>query len=213
MLMRGARRKSVMLITGCLYPRGEECGRFRGWSVVALPSEQKESRSMFDDIATRSTRFDANFLPLARESDLVVTQSENETLVYDQRLHHIHHLTDPARAIWDGCNGRSTIEDISHMTGLAASRVRLVLGTLSDLGLLDQKLPDSLRPRPVTRRRLNGIALVAVIGIKSISAPSAAAADSTCIAVGDYDSNCMEKACCNSGFCNELDPYNGRCIW
>ncbi|HET8634386.1 MAG TPA: PqqD family protein, partial [Gemmatimonadales bacterium] len=48
----------------------------------------------------------ASVVPAARVTDLIVSKTSNDLLVYDQRTHHIHHLNEAAAAIWRMCDGQ-----------------------------------------------------------------------------------------------------------
>jgi hypothetical protein len=92
-----------------------------------------------------------DIVPAARSADLVMTASNNELLVYDQRARHLHHLDAVVSAIWKLCDGTRTFSDIVTETGLAPDTVGIRLRNLEDAGLLDGRLPDNLR-EPESRR-------------------------------------------------------------
>lgn len=124
-------------------------------------------------------------LPKARRSDLVVTQLDNELLVYDTVSNQAFCLNETAAAIWDRCDGSSTLDDIASEVGLDRQLVALSISDLGHRDLLAGPI-DIPRPNGVTRRRILSAAAVAALTIPvilSVVAPAAAQAAS-CVATG-----------------------------
>lgn len=71
-------------------------------------------------------------VPSARTVDLVTTESKDEVLVYDQTVHHIHHLNATATKVWRLCDGQRTVSEIAAEAGVAEEAVKLALRTLED---------------------------------------------------------------------------------
>jgi hypothetical protein len=163
--------------------------------------------------------------PLARFDDLVISQVGNETLVYDQRTHHIHYLDEVTAATWRHSDGRHTVSDLSRVVSLEMAQrlsiatIELALVKLSDVGLLLTPV-EATEPRASRRSLLRKAAIggaVAVPTIVSVSAPQAATAVSTCI--GEFcptDGECCVSGecdgdgnCCSGGF--PVCPADGVC--
>lgn len=140
-------------------------------------------------------------VPAARTTDLVITQSGDEVLVYDTAAHHIHHLNAAATSVWQRCDGHRAVADIAVETGLTEEAVQRALRTLGDAKLLDGPLADPMRGMQSRRSfmRKAAIAGVAVPAIVSISAPSASASQSGEVIV------CSDDSCCTGPCKNEFN--------
>lgn len=121
-------------------------------------------------------------VPAARVLDLAITETKDEAIVYDTRVHHIHHLNASTMQVWRLCDGRRTLAELQTALGGSwdASMVRLALTKLADADLLDRPLPDALRVatrnrRTFVRQAAAGSAL-ALPMIASMTAPTAAQA-------------------------------------
>src|SRR5690606_14130697 len=104
--------------------------------------------------------------PAARTDDLVITQSGDDLLIYDQVAHEIHHLDAVAAAVWNACEVETSPERIAHATRLAPDVINQALQALSDANLLE--CPCLERPAPArgSRRALlrkAGIASATVV--------------------------------------------------
>lgn len=117
-------------------------------------------------------------VPAARTADLVVSESGNDVLVYDQRSHQIHRLNPSAAAVWGACDGQRSMQDIAAIAGVARDVVPHTLVTLRNADLLDGELPPGLAGQAGSRRafvRKLGVAgAAAVPAIVSVTAPLAA---------------------------------------
>lgn len=169
-----------------------------------------------------ASRSGAALAPRARVTELVITESKDEVLVYDQAAHHIHHLNRISAVIWRLCDGQRSMADLVRRVRLDTGEdiddtvVRLALTKLDAANLLDEPLPGSMRVSTTTRRSLVKRAALAsaIPAIVSISAPSAAAASSNCSTVaGSVQSGCpcTYAGQCASGQCN-TPWFNGSCV-
>lgn len=173
---------------------------------------------MSQGVPQHASRFDETFYPTARTEDLERTEAKGEVLLYDKRLHHIHHLDPEVTAVWHHCDGRSSIAMISTITGIREERIRLALDELSQRHLLISELPSHLRIPRTTRRRIAKLGLAALPGIVSVSAPVAADADSeatiACIPYNEMGCSASVPCCTNivpSAFCLDEESGNGLC--
>lgn len=132
--------------------------------------------------------------PLARTSDLTMSEVEDHLLVYDQIRNHIHDLNATSSVVWRLCDGRRTLAAIQRDASqkleqsLELQMVRETLTMLEDKHLLEYPLDASVRVK-LTRRasrrqmlKIGGKAAGAAIAfpvIVSVSAPRAASAQST----------------------------------
>ena len=147
-------------------------------------------------------------VPAARMVDLVTTESKDEVLVYDQAVHHIHHLNAVAATVWRLCDGERTVSEIAAEAGIAADAVTLALRTLEGAQLLDGPLATAMRGTHSRRAFMKkaAIAGVAVPAIVSTSAPSASAQVST-TCVSTCDASNVNQAC----YKGQSNRCEGRC--
>ena len=57
--------------------------------------------------------------PVARYQDLVITETGDELLVYDETSHQIHHLNAEAASVWRLCDGVRSIDAIARDSGMS----------------------------------------------------------------------------------------------
>jgi hypothetical protein len=125
--------------------------------------------------------------PLARSSELVVEEVDNELLVYDRKNNRAHCLGETAARVWRACDGNTDVGMLSAELDLSSEMIDEALEQLEASELLDQGLKvfnvDASDGNGITRRELAGrsakIGTAAAIGaplILSIAAPTAMAA-------------------------------------
>ncbi len=145
--------------------------------------------------------------PVAREDDLVVTDSAEEMLVYDERVHALHTLNPLAKAIWRNCDGLHDAQSITakcstELAGDVSERdVQDGLRLLADLDLL-QGWPETHGPLGTrsSRRKVLKRTTVAGAAIVSVTAPLATAHASGC---AKFDQECgPDMPCCTEGACS-----------
>lgn len=129
-------------------------------------------------------------VPAARVDDLVISDADDDVLVYDTRSHHIHRLNRAAAVVWRLCDGHRTLSTIERMGGaqlgqpLTAELIRDALSKLDRANLLGSPLPGGFSGPQHSRRamvRKGALLGAALVGaeIVSITAPTATAAAST----------------------------------
>jgi hypothetical protein len=166
-------------------------------------------------MSRHANRFDSTYRPLARTKELVTTESSNEVLIYDERVHHMHHLDAEVTAVWHHCDGRRTPEAISLATGIDRIRVLVSLRKLDERQLLDNAVPAELREQKESRRKFLRKAGVATLpAIVSVTAPIAKAAASggrpECQLPEGYPAGyCWDDCGCPNG----TSCLGGRYIW
>jgi hypothetical protein len=149
----------------------------------------------------------------ARVDSLIMTETADEVLVYDQLSHQIHHLNHASAVIWRLCDGRQSIADLSRLASaelgsvVSEDAVRLALGKLEDAKLLSAPLVDGMRMAGQTRRSfLRKAALAgAVPVVVSVTAPTAARAAT----VGCFEDCNNNNSACNDGQCPQCGPGSG----
>lgn len=149
-----------------------------------------------------------NLLPSARREGLVKQELSNETLVYDLSRHQAHCLNEAASQIWDLCDGRTTVPDITaqlskdRQAAVEEKMVWLALDQLSRAHLLQESLSaDRSQSRYSRRQVMQSLGLGAAIAIPmivSIIAPTAAQA-ATIISPSQCNAGIGVGKCCNNG--------------
>ena len=153
-------------------------------------------------------------LPRARQEDLVVTDLQDEVLVYDLTRHRAHCLNRTAARVWRHADGKKTVEQIAATlqaeleAPIDEAMVRLALRQLGRAHLLEGPRDGWADGSRQTRRDLLrkaariGLIAAAVPAVLSLVAPTpVAAASAPCGA-----------ACANNGACTGLADAGGACI-
>src|SRR3954465_13988548 len=114
-----------------------------------------------------STALSGLAIPAARSHDLVVSESGDEVIVYDQDQHHIHHLNRTAAVVWSLCDGQRGIEELTALAqvelgpAVTTDVVLLAVNELEQIDLLLGEIPDETRVSSQSRRTLlKGLAAV-----------------------------------------------------
>ena len=126
--------------------------------------------------------------PRAKRDDIIVSEVEDEVLLFDVRKNRAHALNRTAAEVWRACDGATTIQDLSvHLERLgvrpAGEAVSLALRQLSQADLIwggyDSPMKDGLSRREFGRRAGQvGLAATVAPFVASIVAPTALAANS-----------------------------------
>lgn len=124
-------------------------------------------------------------LPKARTSGLIIENSSDEIVLYDEHRRKAHCLNSTAAAIWRRCDGHTTIKEMTEQLGrqlpvdVAADVIRATLADLSSKHLLDGvEFPPLANRRELFKRAalMTGVILLPLIA--SVSIPSRADAAS-----------------------------------
>jgi hypothetical protein len=142
--------------------------------------------------------------PLARREGFVIQKLADEVLVYELESHRAHCLNPTAAAIWELCDGRTSVSEMAsrlRASGHAmvdGEMVRYGLRQLAKFRLLEDRLPEGVGlSRRQLLRRLGAAAAVGLPVVASILAPTAAEA-ATCAGVGQP---CVTVPCCEGLNC------------
>lgn len=150
-------------------------------------------------------------LPRARTEGLVISELNDETLVYDLERHEAHCLNQTAVLVWRQCDGRTTVAKMTDViqekldTSVDVDIVWLAIKQLQRFHLIANEGELLVTTRSVSRRKLllkYAPAALALPVIMSIRAPAAAQAGS-CQNEGSpcsIDNDCC-TANCNAGTC------------
>jgi Coenzyme PQQ synthesis protein D (PqqD) len=141
--------------------------------------------------------------PLARQQGLVVQKLDNEVLVYDLDRHRAHCLNPAAAAIWEHCDGQTSVAAMVQYLqqtihpAVDEAYVRHGLGQLAKCHILQRPTVREVGlSRRETLRRLGAAAAIGLPIVASILAPTAAEAAS-CAGPGEL---CIGIPCC-AGTC------------
>jgi Coenzyme PQQ synthesis protein D (PqqD) len=150
------------------------------------------------------------YAPRARQEDLVIEGLGEETLVYDMRNHKAHCLNRTAALVWERCDGRATVAEMTTVLEkelsvmVRAEVVWVAIEQLDKAQLLTGAMPRAMAQRGLSRRAvIQKIGLGAALAlplVTSILAPTSAEA-STCIA---SPNPCTPGGtpCCSGSTCN-----------
>jgi hypothetical protein len=160
--------------------------------------------------------------PLARTSDIVVTDAGSDTLVYDLRTHRAHSLDDYSTRVWRLCDGSRDVRAIAAALAdspaldpaLAESVVEFTLDRLEAVALLETRpaAGDRLSRRELLRRGAAVGLTLAVPAVLSVAAPSTLLSQAS----GCKGAVCLTDAqCCAlntkcTGNTNDQRP--GQCV-
>lgn len=151
------------------------------------------------------------FLPKARQEKIVIKQIADEVLVYDCARDKAHCLNPSAAAVWQRCDGQTTVSEIARLIATDSEPVNesivwLALGELHRSHLLEepQGLPQAMlgMSRREAVRRIGLGAAIALPLVASITAPTTVQAGSC----KHNNSTCGTNSECCSGVCNPGAP-------
>jgi hypothetical protein len=147
--------------------------------------------------------------PLARSTDLIVEELEEELLVYDSKAEVGHCLSPVAARVWRRCDGRTPADGLSAQLALDADAVDQALAELETCALLEPPLEptlDVLHNGGTTRREVAtkavkvGAGIAAGALIFSQAAPAAAQTGTQVALCANLQTNncgvCGQNKCC-----------------
>lgn len=158
--------------------------------------------------------------PVARKSNLVVQDLNNETLVYDLNTNKALCLNETSSAIWNYCDGQKNSREIASLvskqlkTSVDEAFVWLAIEELRKNDLLENASElktgfDGMNRREMIRK-VGLASVVALPIITSIVAPQAVNAASACGPVS-YTNPCNNDSECATCNCVSPAPNSGRC--
>lgn len=136
--------------------------------------------------------------PVARTEDLIVTESDGDTLVYDLRTHRAHALDATAATLWRLCDGDHDLpalaaalpETVENDAVLRLESARYAIERLRAAGLLRETAAATPTARRLSRRDLlrraaaAGVTTVMVPTVLSVVAPTTLQAQASCLPAG-----------------------------
>ena len=151
--------------------------------------------------------------PLARSQELLIKELPDELLIYDLIRHKAYCLNKSAAVVWNLCDGKNTIVELTHKSAKALNgsineeTVWLALEELEKSALLKTPIKRAGGKERITRRELArrlGIAAASIPLITAIIAPTSAHAAS----LRQNGESCSLSEECFSGCC---DPVSSVC--
>ncbi len=146
--------------------------------------------------------------PTRRTSGLVVKTVGDEVLVYDLDRHHAHSLNPVAAAVWRSCDGARDLPALAAAVQaelgapVPPEAVRYAIETLGRAGLVTGPVADAGLTRRDLMRRLGTAAAVALPLVTTITAPTAAQAQSGIVECLQAGASCSFSAQCCSNNCD-----------
>jgi Coenzyme PQQ synthesis protein D (PqqD) len=156
--------------------------------------------------------------PTARTDDLVVTDADGDTLVYDLRTHRAHSLDPAAARLWRLCDGTRDLSALAAALDAdggadgdpEASRTEVVRYALARLARAElvRDVPAGA-DRPLSRRELlrrlgaAGAAAVVIPAILTVVAPTTLQAQASCLPK-DFPCTPGAKTCCPGFKCQKV---------
>jgi len=163
--------------------------------------------------------------PQARNANIVVQETKNETLIYDLNINKAYCLNQTSSIVWKSCDGKTTVSEIRARLSkeLRADAdeelVRLALEDLRGQNLLTEDASASYLSGISRRDAIKKAGMAAMIAlpiIASVGAPKAVTAQSGCAppemvcGVGCCEMIPFAQDCC-SGVCTPLGT-DANCI-
>jgi hypothetical protein len=154
---------------------------------------------------------DASSRPVARWTGVVTAEAGGDLLVYDLERHRAHSLNAAAAAVWRRADGSRTPAAIAAAgdppggAPLTEDAVRHALAQLGRAALLATPWTDAGPSRRELLRRAGTAAILALPVVTSITAPTAAHAQSpACFPLNVNESDVCEvdSQCCDDGICS-----------
>jgi len=162
--------------------------------------------------------------PLARKENLVVQSSGDEVLVYDLEKNKAAALNDTSALIWQSCDGNNDVIEIAAIVekkfggSVNEDFVKLALSQLSKENLLENEKEvltgfNGLSRREVIRK-VGFSSMVALPLVSAIIAPTAAHAQSVCLAASGICVQAGGNICAGCSIVINLDFHpstDGSC--
>ena len=124
-------------------------------------------------------------LPKAR-TDVLVQDLKDEVLIYDKNKNKSYCLNSTAKTVFNACDGTTTLEDLKHQSSLPDDVIYLSLDEIKRNDLIEESYvsPFAGVSRREVIKRVGLASMVALPVIFGLIAPTAANAQSGCVADG-----------------------------
>jgi hypothetical protein len=130
-----------------------------------------------------------NIFPKSRDAEIVTQELANELLIYDLTNHRAIGLNETSVAVWQNCDGKTSIAEIAQRENLPPEFVLIALDELQKADLMAEKIELEIPTDRFSRRKMLlkvATTAAALPMIKTLVAPTAIQAQSSnCIGNGD----------------------------
>ena len=147
--------------------------------------------------------------PIAKKTNIVIQEFENEVLIYDLKDHKVFCLNQTSAIVWQLCDGRRSVSQIADEVSKQLKTLvneDLILLAVDELGRNDLLENVEYFPQQNRREAIKKIGLTSMIALPLVSflvAPSAISAQSAAAIGGactlGTPSTCSTSNCLNSG--------------
>jgi hypothetical protein len=152
--------------------------------LTKYTSECYNGSLQYNPLAVNSMNGKERQLPLARRQDLIVKELQDEVMVYDSKRNKAFCLNQTSAAVWQHCDGNTTIPQITQaLRGIDSSMndsvVWFALQQLESDGLLEQSVTAPSEVAGLTRKEVIkkfGLAAALVPLVAVLVAPTPAKA-------------------------------------
>lgn len=163
-----------------------------------------------------------NFIPISRQKEIVVQELQGELLIYDLNINKAFCLNETSAAVWQLCDGKNSVADISRFLNrklkspVLEDFVLLAIDQLKENNLLADGDEIEIDFNGLSRRevikKIGFASMIVLPVISSLTAPTTAAAQSNCVANGQPNGFACSLAN-NPGldFCNILPCSTTTC--
>lgn len=159
-------------------------------------------------------------LPQLRTQNLVITELEEESLIYDLDVNKAFCLNETARLVMNQCDGTKSVDQALGIinrqlkTKMSADMVWLVVSQLKDANFIEKDYEIPIQTNRVSRRKILNAAAslgVALPIITSLIVPTALHAQSSCLTQNQMCGSGL-GVCCPNLNCISVGPSNFQCI-
>lgn len=124
--------------------------------------------------------------PIARTSEIIIQELEQELLVYDLTTNHAYQLNKTLMIVYQACDGKTSFSELQRKHKFTDDLLNFALDELQRNNLLSGARTEYFAEmsRRAAIKKVGLGTLVALPVISALAAPSAAAAASNCAATG-----------------------------
>lgn len=123
-------------------------------------------------------------MPLARNSELVIQELQDEILVFDMKTSKAHCLNQTASTVWKYCDGKNTVSEIRRLmeihsgSKIPENLIWLAIDQLCERELFENRIEEKFagQNRREVLKKIGMATIIALPLVASITAPTAALA-------------------------------------
>ncbi|MCB1025732.1 MAG: hypothetical protein KDB79_15145 [Acidobacteria bacterium] len=168
-------------------------------------------------MANKTTSDPNRELPIARNNDLAIQDTQDEILIYDLNTNKAHCFNSTAAKIWRNCDGVSKISDLARNSKIPLEIIYIALDQFQNNNLLRSQIETPVPAEKLERRKFlihaAAISTIALPLVSTIVAPQAIFAQS-CLPGGtpiaDISTTQTSQPVCQN-YC-QTTPAPGCCV-